>query len=124
MSTKLDKARLCVCLFAAVALASIAARADSLQISYTSSVQTGAPGSTVDFAATLTAPVGNSATVFLVGDNFNVDSPLVLDDSAFVNNAPLSMDPGNTYTGIIFSVFIPDGTAIGGYNGFFEISRW
>jgi hypothetical protein len=59
--------------------------------------------------------------VFLNGDSFNVSSPLVLDDSGFFNDFPLSQDPGNNFSGTLFSIALPSNLAAGSYTGSFTI---
>src|ERR1700754_771749 len=77
-----------------------------------------ASGGSYTFEATVTASASNSGDLFLNGDSFNVTSPATLDDSDFVTNFfPLDLAPGDTYTGDLFEVTIPAGTAIGDYGG-------
>ena len=69
--------------------------------------------------ATASAPLANSATVFLnFGDNIPGST---IDDSGFLINFPLSLNPGGNFTGTLFSVALPPGVAPGSYTGFFEI---
>ncbi|GGG85753.1 PEP-CTERM sorting domain-containing protein [Edaphobacter dinghuensis] len=95
--------------------------ADTLNLSLTDPIQSGAPGSTVSFMATASAPITNGATLYLNSDSFNVDSPLTLDDSGFLLNFPFTLDPGDSFNGLLFSVEIPAGAALTTYNGFFSI---
>jgi hypothetical protein len=84
--------------------------------------QTGAPGSTLTVDATVSAPLANSATVFLNFDNFGDNIPgSTIDDSSFLLNFPLILDPGGNFTGTSFSVALPPGVAPGSHTGFFEI---
>ncbi len=57
----------------------------------------------------------------LNGDAFTVGSPLSLDDSPFLLNFPLSLNPGQNYSGLLFSITIPAGTPVGEYDGYFQI---
>lgn len=107
---------------AAMLLSPIAAKANSIVLTITPSTQNASPGQTVSFTATATALASNSDTVFLNGDTFNLDSPLSLDDSAFWINAPFTMAPGDTFTAMLFSVLVPNGTAFGPYSGYFQIT--
>jgi len=59
--------------------------------------------------------------VFLNGFSFNVPSPLLLDDSGFFNDFPFSLDPGDSFSGVLFSVALPSNVAAGLYTGSFEI---
>ena len=76
----------------------------------------------MSFVATVSAPVSNTADVFLNGDSTTVDFPLTLDDNSFFTNAPLSLSPGQSFTGEFFTVTAPV-IAVPGvtYNGYFEI---
>ena len=82
---------------------------------------TGLP-SLVSFTATVSAPLTNSGDVFLNADNLNVDFPLTGDDSPFFANFPLFLAPGDSFTGEIFRVSVPDFAQLyTTYHGFFEI---
>jgi hypothetical protein len=96
--------------------------ADSITLVLSQPTQTGAPGSTLIFDATVSAPLANSATVFLNFDNFGDNIPgSTIDDSGFLINFPLSLNPGGNFTATLFSVALPLGVAPGSYTGFFEI---
>jgi hypothetical protein len=96
--------------------------ADSITLVLSQPTQTGAPGSTLTFDATVSAPLANSATVFLNFDNFGDNIPgSTIDDSGFLLNFPLSLAPGVGFSGALFSVALPPNVAAGSYTGFFEI---
>lgn len=99
------------------------ASADTLNLVLSNPIQTGAPSSTLTFDASVSAPSSNSATVFLNADNYGIDisGPNTIDDSGFLFNFPLSLNPGDSFTGTLFSVVLPADIAVGTYNGFFEI---
>ena len=98
------------------------ASADSITLVLSNPAQTVSPGSTLTFDATVSAPLANGATVFLNGDSFGDNIPgSTIDDSGFLVNFPLSLDPGDNFTGTLFSVALPPGVAVGSYTGFFEI---
>jgi hypothetical protein len=101
-------------------LAPSLALADTLTLSLSNPVQSAAPGSTLTFNATVSASSTNSAPIFLNSDDFTIDSPLTLDDSDFFS-FPLSLDPGDSYTGALFTITLPSGLAQGLYTGSFEI---
>ena len=105
---------------AVLLLLSSPASADTLNLVLTNALQTGTAGSTFSFEATVSAPGGNTGTIFLNGDSFNLDSPLVLDDSGFFG-FPLSLDPGDSFTGTLFTVGVPSGTLPGLDSGFLTI---
>jgi hypothetical protein len=103
-----------------VAIASVPAFADSITLSLTDTVEYGHGGETLSFYATLLAPIGNANPIYLNGDNFNISSPLILDDSPFFNFNQI-FNPGDHQTSLLFTVFIPVGTASGAYSGDFQI---
>ena len=113
---------LSVLALAAGMLLSTQAQADTLTLTLDNPTQSGAPGDLLlSFTATVITPGTNTGTIFLNSDSFNLDSPLTLDDSAFVNNFPLFIDPGTSFNGLLFTVSIPDGTPAGPYLGSFSI---
>jgi hypothetical protein len=95
--------------------------ADTINLNLNAPAQPGTAGSTVSFVATVSAPGTNGGTVFLNGDSFNVSSPLILDDSGFFNNFPLSLDPGESFSETLFSIALPSNLAAGLYTGSFAI---
>jgi len=103
---------------ASLMLVGTAAKADSLSISLDSPIQTGSAG-VFAFDATVTNNTGS--TVYLNGDSIYVDSPLILDDSPY-NNWPFSLGAGDSYSGLLFNVDVPIGTAPGLYTGYFHIT--
>ena len=106
---------------AAFALA-LPAAADTLNFTLTSPVASAAPSGTVSFDATISAPLTNTGTLFLIGDSTTLSIPgATLDDSPFLLNFPLSFNPGDTFTGELFTLTLPASIAQGVYTGFFEI---
>jgi hypothetical protein len=100
---------------------SMAARADSLIFTLTSPTEYSGPG-TISFSATVTAPLTNTDPVNLFGDTNDVTAPLTVDDSPYIDNWPLDLTPGESYTGVLFNVTVPAGTPGGGdYLGSFTI---
>ena len=102
-------------------MAGAAAYADPLTIAFDAPFQSGYGGETLTFSAnvTNTDPVD---TIDLNSDSYNVDSPLVLDDSGFWNNAPLSLGPSSSSGDIeLFTILVSLGTPLGLYEGSFEI---
>jgi len=97
-----------------------AALADTINFTLTQSALGAHPGNTVTFEATVSAPAANGAAIFLNGTSGNLGG-LTIDESDFLANAPFFLDPGQSATFDIFTVFIPVGTAQGTYGGFFEI---
>ncbi len=105
----------------ATLLLSVPAAADAINLTLSNPVQITGQGTTVTFTATVTAPITNGAPIFLNGDSFNVDAPLTVDDSGFLFGFPLSMNPGDTFTGLLFTVNVPLTTPLGNYFGNFQI---
>lgn len=101
-------------------LAGTAAKADPLTVVLLSPYQNGAAGSTLTFEASVFNDTGQ--TIYLNGDSPSIDSPLTLDDSPYNNNFPLSLGAGDNFTGELFDVNIPTGTAVGLYAGDFAIT--
>jgi hypothetical protein len=101
-------------------LAGTPAKADPVSLTITQAFQTGTDGEVLTFDATVT-DINPTETVYLNSDNATLSGPLVLDDSPFVTNFPLSLDPGDSFTGELFTVFIPNGTPDGLYTGAFNI---
>ena len=105
-----------------IGLSTAAAYADT--ITFTLSNPTGyvvVTGGSLTFDATVSAPSGNSAPVFLNGDSFDVTAPVTLDDNDFFNNFPLSLDPGTSFTGDLFVLTVPPGTSFGTFLGTFTL---
>jgi hypothetical protein len=101
-------------------LAGTAARADSLSIVLAAPFQSGVEGLVDEFQFNATVTNESAQTVDLNGDDFSVDAPLSVDDSPF-NSYPLSLGPGDSYTGVLFNVDVPLTTPQGLYAGSFEI---
>jgi hypothetical protein len=96
------------------------ARADSVTITLSAPFQTIlSTGGVLDFSGTITNTT--AGIEYLNGDNTYVDSPLGFDDSPFINNAPLTLGAGDSYTGILFSIDVAPGTPTGLYAGYFQI---
>ena len=58
---------------------------------------------------------------YLNGDSTTLAGPLTLDDTPFFTDFPLFLNPGDTFTGELFTVSVPSGTGSGLYAGSFEI---
>lgn len=92
-------------------LAGSAAKADTLTLTLDSPFQSGPSGPFV-FTGTIAYTNADSvsdggATEYLNADSVSVDAPATLDDGGFLNNAPLSMNPGDSWSGTIFTVTTP-----------------
>jgi len=98
----------------------IAAKADPLTITIASPFQSVASGNLLTFDATVT-DISPTDVVYLNSDSVTLAGSLVLDDSPFFTNFPFSLNPGDSFTGELFTVSIPLGTPAGLYAGSFEI---
>ena len=96
------------------------AYADSINFSLSNPNQITAAGGTFSFTATVSAPTTNSGAEYLNGDQFLVNLPATLDDSGF-NNFPLFLNPGDSDTDILFTIFLPSPVKPGIYSGTFSI---
>ena len=115
--TALSISMFVLAMFVLVPLAS----ADTINITLTNPVQTGTPGSTVSFDATVLAVSDKLGPVYLNADNYSLSGPLTLDDSGFLLNFPLVMSAGDSVTDLLFTVSLPAGLAPGTYTGSFSI---
>jgi hypothetical protein len=57
------------------------------------------------FDATVTNNTGQ--LVYLNGDSWSVDSPLIVNDSQYNTNSPLSLATGVSFSGELFAVDVP-----------------
>jgi hypothetical protein len=90
------------------------AYADSLTVTINSTQSTVA-GATLTFSGTLENSTGS--TVFINSDTIDLNNQLFYTD-LFLNNAPFSLDPGQTSAPFeFFTVSIPSGTPMGQYDG-------
>ena len=103
------------------ALCTAAAHADTLGFTLNNPVQSTAAGGTLFYQATVSAPLANTGTVYLNGDSFTLNAPDTLDDSPFLNNFPLSLAAGQSFTGILFDIAVPIGSAATSSAGSFQI---
>jgi hypothetical protein len=104
-------------------LSAALAHADSVQLTLTDPNQYVADtGGTLEFSATVSAPLTNAADVYLNADNYTFPMAGVTpDDSPFYNNFPFFLAPGQSYTGELFDITVPAGTALGVTPGTFTI---
>jgi hypothetical protein len=81
-----------------------------------SSLQTVQPGQTATFTGMLTNT--ESGVVFLNGDSYTF--PLTVDDTPFFLT-PVSLGPGDSFTGVLFNVVVGPATSPGLYTGVFDV---
>ena len=118
---KLAKRSYWMVLLMAAALAAPAMRASTIDAALDNPFVVANPGDIVPFGANLSLDGGASDAVFLNSDVSYVDSPLLLDDGGFFANFPLSLNPGDSVDGTLFTITVPVGTPDGIYTGSFQI---
>jgi hypothetical protein len=118
---KLLIALLALAVFPALLSSTPRAFADTITLTLSNPDQSTTPGTTTFFDATVTAPITNTGTEFLNGASFSVQSPGILDDTGFLNNFPLSLTAGQSFTGLLFTVAFPLNTHTNIYTGSFDI---
>ena len=119
----MKKSILAIALALAPAVLSMpAAYADSINFTINDPSQAvGTTGGILDYTATVAAPSTNSALVYLNGDSYSLDAAFMVDDSSFLLDFPLALDPGQSYTGTLFKVMVPADSSFGLYAGSFQI---
>lgn len=110
---------------AALLLSAPAAKAYSYTFVFTNPDQSAVAGDTVEFDAIITN-LDSSNGLYLNYDNTAwIDAPLTLDDTAFWAILPYPLNPagesGDFYTGALFYVTVPLGTAAGTYEGEYQV---
>jgi len=90
-----------------------------LEVTLDQPSQTGVSGSTLTFTGTIQNT--GTSTVFLNGDSLAV-TDAATDDSAYLAGAPESLDPGQTYSGTLFTASLASTALPGSYTGFFSIA--
>jgi len=116
------KLTLAVATFAMIGLLPAAAYADTVTFTLThSSGNVPYLGGSLTYDATVSAPVGNSAPVFLNGDSFNITAPVMLDDTDFFSKFPVSLSPGASFTGDLFVLTVPPNSPLGTFLGTFTL---
>ncbi len=116
------KIKLAVAALLAIGLSSAAAYADTVTLTLTNANgRVSYLGGNLTYGATVSAPAGNSAAVFLNGDSFNVTAPVTLNDSDFFSNFPLSLSPGANFTGNLFVLTVPPNSPAGNFVGTFTM---
>ena len=106
-------------LLAVIATLSTAAHADTINFVLTNPVQTGTPGSTLTFDATISAPQSNGAAIFL--NALSTTTPgfdtSTIDPTDFFVNFPLFLNPGDSVTDSLFTIALASDIAPGQYIG-------
>jgi len=106
-----------------VLMGSAVVYADPITITFNNSPLSGMAGATLTFDATMTNTTGGLLN--LVGDDFTLPAPFTLanvDDSAFSTSWPPTLAAGASFgPAALFDITIPNGTAPGIYDGFFDL---
>ena len=106
-------------------LSAPAALADTIDLTLTNPIQAVEPGvgGTLSYFATVSAPITNTGIENLNADEFSVSFSTTLDDSTGFQSAsfPLDLNPGDRYTGLLFTITVPSTDAAGVYPGTFSI---
>jgi hypothetical protein len=97
------------------------ALAETISLNLTNPVEIGLPGAELSFAGTLTAPDTNTGAEYLNGDAYTLDSALTLDDTGFWSLPVVSLNPGQSISGLLFTIDISNSAIPGIYSGNFDI---
>lgn len=97
-------------------LATAAQASSILTLSFDVTPQTGFPGQVAEFSGTLFNNTGN--TEFINSDSFTFAIPGAVNDSSFLNFAPISLGPNALSTDFeMLAITVPNGEAPGHYQG-------
>ena len=86
-------------------LSASVARADVLNITFNPAGYNALPGTTINIVGTLSAPLSNGAAVDLAQDSITFSGPVSLGTDFFLNT-PFLMNPGDTYTDVLFTATV------------------
>jgi len=106
---------------AGMVIAGGTAKADPISLTLAAPFQTISGGGgllTFDATVTNTDP---TTVEYMNADAVTLAGALMVDDSPFFSDFPLFLNPGGTFTGELFTVSVPAGTAYGLYAGSFDI---
>lgn len=118
------KSALLTLTFAGSALFCATAYADTFSIVLTPPAQTAAPGSTVVYSGTVSAPLTNSGADYINAGEITFSGPqdIVFDTSdSLTFNGGNAIAPGSSVSGDLFSVFVPSTEASGNFIGSFTL---
>lgn len=103
---------------------SVAARADTVNFTLLNPVQSVNAGGTLSFSATASAPSSNNGAEDLGNLDFNINpaNNFFVDASSYnMGNWPYTLNPGESYTDLLFTVMVPTATASGSFLGSVEL---
>lgn len=95
-----------------------AAFADPVSFTLSNPVQSGPEGTVFTYQATVTNT--NTVVEYLNNDSITAAGPLTVDDSDFAN-FPLSLSPGASFTGDLFTITATPGSVNTTTTGFFDL---
>ena len=114
--------KLAVAALLTIGMSSVAAYADSLNFTLNSpNGSVPESGGSRTYSATVSASSANTGAIFLNGDSFNVTAPIKLDDTGFFTNFPITLAPGASFTGDLFTLTAPAGSPFGTFLGTFSL---
>src|ERR1700749_3605016 len=91
-------------------LGALSAYADSITVTLDDPIQSGAPGDVISFFATISAPSGNSAPVYLNGSSFDFGAAPFTGDNSGVFGFPAFLSSGDSFDQLLFTVTLSSGT--------------
>jgi len=95
-------------------------RATAITVTFTPDTLNGNPGNTLMLFGSLLN--NTNSTAFINSDSFTFAIPGAVDDSLFLNNAPISLGPNaSSGTFEFLTVTIPNGQGAGAYDGAFTV---
>ncbi len=108
---------------AVILFASVAAHADTVTFTLLNPTQSTTGGNTLSFNASVFAPTTNTGSEDLDGLQFNISpgNMFTADANPFLNNYPLSLAPGESYSGLLFTLLVPSGSLPTSYSGSVEL---
>ena len=92
----------------------------------TPDAETGIAADTLNYSATISAPVTNAAPVCLNGESIDLNglTAVTTDDTNLFLNFPVDLNPGDSASGDLFTVTLPANAAPGTYTGDFMLDGW
>ena len=99
------------------------ALADSIIFTLNNATQSSTAGKTLTYSATISAPATNTGLEYLSGVTYSISpfNSFVVNTDPFSLNYPAFLAAGGTYTGPLFTLFIPTGSTLATYLGSISI---
>ncbi|MGI4757568.1 MAG: PEP-CTERM sorting domain-containing protein [Janthinobacterium lividum] len=105
---------------AVLALATVAAHADTVTFTLLNPTQTTTTGGgTLSFNASVFAPTTNTGSEDLNSLQFNINpgNAFMVNSDPFLYTFPFTLAPGDSYTGLLFTLAVPSGSLANAYTG-------